>query len=619
MANQGKSAKVVEPASAEGDSKWYKGLEKVQSYFDHPFRDKWKNKVEFVLSCVGYCIGFGNIWRYPYVVYENGGSAFLFPYLVIVLVLALPLFFLETLLGQFSGCNPVSAFNFAPICRGIGIGMVIVNFYIIIYYIMFMAYSTRYLFASFNFELPWSKCMEEWGADVLCFDPTTEKDENATTLPDCAQLNATLKKNYTVTVDCNEWVWPAEEFWHKGVLKDEGGSLGNIGEVHWDLLLLLLLSWIIQYLVLLRGIKTSGKIVYITAIFPFIILIIMFIYTLTLEGATDGLSYLFQVSDWSKMFSASVWRAAITQAFFSTGIAFGCLILYSSYNEFTYNLQIICIIIIILDLIASLLSAMTVFSVLGYLAYQVERDITEVVAQGPALIFITMPQAIATMPVSHLWSVLYFLMLYAVGIDSQVQTWKSTDNMLSSLVLNKHTYGNSGTLHMGGFYVVSFLEIFSSENTLIFLALCEVIVIMYLYGIKHFDCDIAYMTGKTIFIYWKLCWLGVVPVMLIGKAGYSMQPVPTWGPRQPLYKIGYLDWINQVQPGTQPEKSGQTGKAMKELEADVSEESPTVQAVATRRVVDQRFSIFRRFSSAVFHPGEIEFMEHRMGTAGSSK
>lgn len=81
-------------------------------------REKWGGQVEFLLSCIGYCVGLGNVWRFPYLAYESGGGAFLIPYLIMLVLCGIPLFMMELSFGQFAGLGPVTAWRAVPAFKG---------------------------------------------------------------------------------------------------------------------------------------------------------------------------------------------------------------------------------------------------------------------------------------------------------------------------------------------------------------------------------------------------------------------------------------------------------------------------------------------------------------------
>ncbi|XP_050710080.1 sodium-dependent nutrient amino acid transporter 1-like [Eriocheir sinensis] len=134
-------------------------------------RGKWKNKAEFLLSCISMSIGIGNIWRFPFVALENGGGAFLIPYLIVLLFIGRPMHYLELILGQFSSCGPSQVWEMLPAFKGVGYGQMLVNWVVCTYYVSLMATCLFFFFASFNQELPWASC-GLWASEA-CVDGAT--------------------------------------------------------------------------------------------------------------------------------------------------------------------------------------------------------------------------------------------------------------------------------------------------------------------------------------------------------------------------------------------------------------------------------------------------------------
>ena len=128
-------------------------------------RDNWGSHWEFIFSCVGLSVGIGNVWRFPYLAYENGGGAFLIPYIILLVLVGKPMYFMEVALGQFSQLGPTAFWKLAPIGAGIGLAMCIVSTIVAIYYNVIMAYSFHYVFASFASVLPWENCDPAWATD----------------------------------------------------------------------------------------------------------------------------------------------------------------------------------------------------------------------------------------------------------------------------------------------------------------------------------------------------------------------------------------------------------------------------------------------------------------------
>lgn len=170
-------------------------------------RAQWDNKIEFLMSCVAFSVGLGNVWRFPYTAYQNGGGAFLVPYIIVLFIIGKPIYYLEMTLGQFSSRSCVQVWSISPAFRGIvsdksnysnannsrpfcssyssnnksrvavmfnllfsgiGYGVTISVFFVVTYYCSLMALAVYYLLASFQSVLPWSFCWEEW--KDICFD-----------------------------------------------------------------------------------------------------------------------------------------------------------------------------------------------------------------------------------------------------------------------------------------------------------------------------------------------------------------------------------------------------------------------------------------------------------------
>lgn len=134
-------------------------------------RGNWSKKSDYLLSMVGYAVGLGNVWRFPYLTYTNGGGAFLIPYAIMLALAGLPLFFLECSLGQFASLGPVSVWRVLPLFQGVGITMVLISIFVTIYYNVIIAYSLYYLFASFQSVLPWANCSSSWADDNCSRQP----------------------------------------------------------------------------------------------------------------------------------------------------------------------------------------------------------------------------------------------------------------------------------------------------------------------------------------------------------------------------------------------------------------------------------------------------------------
>ncbi|CAG0900962.1 unnamed protein product [Darwinula stevensoni] len=226
-------------------------------------RGNWGSKWEFLLSCIGLSVGIGNVWRFPYLAYQNGGGAFLIPYLIMLVLAGKPMYFMELAFGQFAG------------------------------------------------------------------------------------------------------------------------------------------------------------VVYFAATFPYVILITLLITGLLQKGAMGGILY-FITPSWDKLLDINVWRAAAGQMFFSLSVSMGGLIMYSSYNDFRNDVYRDAMVVSVLDTATSIMAGMVIFSILGAKAYELDIPIEKVVSDGPGLAFVAYPEALLRLPLPQLWAVLFFAMLFILGLDSEV-------------------------------------------------------------------------------------------------------------------------------------------------------------------------------------------------------
>lgn len=145
-------------------------------------------------------------------------------------------------------------------------------------------------------------------------------------------VNETMTTALNCSLTKREFDSPSSEYWENKVLHLTD-SIDDVGALRWQLVICLFLAWVLVYFCLWKGIKSSGKVVYFTATFPYLILVVLFFRGITLSGASKGIVYYIK-PDFSKLADADVWVAAATQIFYSLGIGFGSLVTYGSFNKF---------------------------------------------------------------------------------------------------------------------------------------------------------------------------------------------------------------------------------------------------------------------------------------------
>ncbi|KAM9852594.1 sodium- and chloride-dependent transporter XTRP3 [Aulostomus maculatus] len=514
-------------------------------------RPQWDNATQFVLACVSYAVGLGNVWRFPYLCQQHGGGGFLIPYLLMLFLEGVPLFYLELAIGQKMRLGSIGAWRaISPYLGGVGLASVVTSLYLCLYYNIINAWSFWYLFNSFQAVLPWANC----------------------------PINA----NRTGPLEECQKATPTQYFFFRQTL-DISSSIEENGGIHTGQALCLLLAWVITYLFIVRGVKSTGKVVYFTATFPYVVLIIYLIRGITLHGAVNGVKYLF-TPKLGELANPNAWINAATQIFFSLGLGFGSLIAFSSYNQYNNNFQQQAIVVSLINSGTSIFASIVTFAIYGFKAtvnYEdclertrvlllnafslAEDSITldnvfdwvqklnasypqqfaETVAdklekcnleaeldtavEGAGLAFIVYSEAIKNMPLSQLWSVLYFVMLLLLGMGSMLGNITAIITPLRDFKVFSHMshellnglvclfcllLGLGFTTTSGNYWFTMFND-YGATFSLLFIVLIEVVTVSYVYGIRRFEKDIEDMLGHRPNWYWKIMWGGVSPLLLI--------------------------------------------------------------------------------------------------------
>ncbi|XP_026866955.2 sodium- and chloride-dependent glycine transporter 2 isoform X1 [Electrophorus electricus] len=504
-------------------------------------RGNWSNKLDFILSMVGYAVGLGNVWRFPYLAFQNGGGAFLIPYLIMLGLAGIPIFLMEVSLGQFASQGPVSVWKAIPALQGCGIAMLIISVLIAIYYNIIMCWTLYYLFASFaslKGLLPWTYCRNEWNTieckdkDMLRLDSCIIRDRNLTSIKNttfCLSANAVgnLSKLLNVTADNRTYVSPSEEYFKYNVLHISKG-IEYPGDIRWPLAGCLFLAWLIVYASLAKGIKSSGKVVYFTATFPYVVLVILLIRGVTLPGASSGILY-FITPKWEKLSDAKVWKDAATQIFFSLSAAWGGLITLSSYNKFHNNCYRDTIIVTCTNSATSIFAGFVIFSVIGFMAHELKVPIESVADEGPGIAFVVYPEALTRLPVSPFWAIIFFLMLLTLGLDTMFATIETivtsvSDEFPKYLRRHKTVFTLVCCLAFyvlgfpmiteSGMYMLQLVDTYAASYSLVIIAIFELIGVSYIYGLQRFCEDIEMMIGFQPNKFWRVCWAFVTPTIL---------------------------------------------------------------------------------------------------------
>ena len=332
-----------------------------------PKRETFAGRKAFIMAAIGSAVGLGNIWRFPYTTYENGGGAFMIPYIVALLTAGIPLLFLDFAIGhRHRGGAPLSYRRFNKHFETFGWWQVLVNVIIGLYYAVVLGWAAIYTYFSFT---------KAWGEKPVDFF--------------------------------------VGEFLKMGDIAN-GVSFEFVGMVVGPLLAM----WIIALAVLAFGVqkgiaKTSG------ILMP--VLIVMFItlvgYALTLPGAAKGLDALF-TPNWEKLSDPSVWIAAYGQIFFSLSICFGIMITYASYLKKDSDLTGTGLVVGFANSSFEVLAGIGVFAALGFMAMAAGQEVSDVAKGGIGLAFFAFPTIINEAPFGSVLGVLFFGSLTFAALTS---------------------------------------------------------------------------------------------------------------------------------------------------------------------------------------------------------
>jgi NSS family neurotransmitter:Na+ symporter len=409
-----------------------------QDYFGDIHRAQWKTRGGFVLAAIGSAVGLGNIWRFSYLCYKNGGGAFLVPYFIALVCVGIPLMILEFGLGhREKGSAPKSMYKISSKFEWIGWWPVIfVMFGIMLYYSVVISWCLNFLVYSFT---------SAWGND-----PNT--------------------------------------FFFKEFLNISAGP-GEIGSIQTPILAGLVVVWFLNWLIVFsgvdKGIERANKV-----LMPllFSMTLVLVIWAMTLPGAKQGIIQYLN-PDFSALLKPEVWVDAFSQIFFTLSLGFGIMIAYASYLPKKSDLTGSAVLASVSNCIYSLIAGFAVWGTLGYMAAVKNIPIEEVVNKSIGLAFVTYPQAISVIPAfSKLFGILFFGILVFAGLSSAI----SIIEAFTSSVMDKFHYSRGSVVSVicvagffgsiifasrAGLYWLDIVDHFITTYGLVIVGLLECLVI----------------------------------------------------------------------------------------------------------------------------------------------
>lgn len=328
-------------------------------------RESWSARSGFILAAIGSAVGLGNIWRFPYVSYENGGGAFFIPYLVALATAGFPLLFLDYVVGQkYRGAPPTAYRRMVKSAEGVGWWQVLVCSVIGIYYASVLSWAGQYTLYSFS---------QAWGEDTENF------------------------------------------FFNQYLQNGSGLDFTFVPSLFIGILIVWVIALFIMYGGIRKGVELANKIFIPLLMLMFVIMVIQ---AVRLPGASEGLNALF-APNWSAMANPKVWLAAYGHVFFSMSIGFGIMVTYSSYLKRNANLTGSGLVVGFANSSFEILAGIGIFSVLGFMAVASGKPVAEVVSGGIGLAFVAFPKIISSMGESGtIIGVLFFASLFVAGLTS---------------------------------------------------------------------------------------------------------------------------------------------------------------------------------------------------------
>ncbi|MCO1600960.1 sodium-dependent transporter [Desulfosporosinus nitroreducens] len=382
-------------------------------------REQWGTRAGFILAAVGSAVGLGNIWRFPYVAYDNGGGAFFIPYLFALLTAGIPMLIMEFTMGhKYRGSAPLAYLRMNKKTEWIGWWQVTIAFVISTYYSVIVAWAMAYAYFSVGLQ---------WGSDPGGF----------------------LMGEYLQRVDIVN-----------------GAPIGSVGSIVPGVFIPLILVWVISLAILFKGVKKgiekANRIFIPLLLVMFIIIVIR---ALTLDGAMIGLEALFK-PNWSEIASPGVWVAAYGQIFFSLSIAFAIMITYSSYLPKGADINNNAFIAAFSNSSVELLAGFGVFAALGFMAKQANLPIEEVATAGIGLAFVVFPEILNSFPgFNGFFGLMFFGSLVFAGLSSLI----SVVETFVAAIQDKFNLSRVKAVMIGGGLSALISILFATQGGLFFL------------------------------------------------------------------------------------------------------------------------------------------------------
>ena len=434
-------------------------------------KNEWGSNLSFLLAMIGSAVGLGNIWRYPYVLYSNGGGAFFIPYIVAILIMGIPFLILEYGVGyNFKSSFPKAVKSISKKWEYLGWFLPVAVFMILIYYSAILGWDGFYVIIS---------AFKGWGAD-----------------PNAYFTGSFLQANDT---------------------------LGGLGTFVPFVAIAMLVGWVIMWVISHTDLeKGLGRVSKVLVPLLFAIMIFIVLFSLTLPGAGIGLAELYN-PDWSLLLNFNIWMAAFGQMIFSLSLGMSIAFTYASYTKDDSDLVSNALWVTVANCGFENFAAIGVFSILGYMSLQSGVAVPDLVTQGTGLVFIVYPTVFNVLgDWASVIGPLFFFTVYLAGLTSIL----STIEPLSFSIQNKFGWSRNKTMTLlcvfgaavsmiyataMGSYILGIADTFVNQIAILIGVIFECIIFAWIFKAENI---IPKLNAKSKSIKLGKWWLVVVKYVL---------------------------------------------------------------------------------------------------------
>lgn len=484
---------------------------------------QFSGSCSFMVSLLGYSMGTSDFWRFPYLVFRNGGGAFLIPFAIFMMLTGLPMLFFEVTVSQFAGKGPMSMWDLAPFFRGIGYTLLAINLMNNVYYNVLRAWILEYFVNTFRSELPWKGCNHDWNQPG-CVDIGSNTDV-APSYRNGSISNVTDLYEYSNFTKMTS----AEQYWQFKVLQLSPG-LGHFDGILWNLVLYIFIWRLCVALCMVKSIKSIEKIMFLTVFVPIGLMLVIWVRCLTLKGSVTGMLF-YLTPTFDRITDTKVWMEAALMSCYTLGPGWGTLPLIGSHNKFSGNTVRYSVSATVCDILSAVINGLICFSILGVMSHDSGLPLEKTVTSGLSLGFTVYPTAFTYFPLPQLWSAVFFINLIFVGLDAQVLSTETVMNCLQDTVPTWFT-GHRRLLMIaflnisfflltipfctrGGMFLFQLLDWYAAAWTLLFVCFTECVVITWVYGGDRLSEDLEIMIGHRLPVLIRLTGTIITPAVIL--------------------------------------------------------------------------------------------------------